>query len=228
MKIKRFKNGIQPQKNNGSFELLLLAGLINIFAMTLIYTDNAQSTLPEILIVFLLFCGLGLIIWWKKYITNNYREKISQRNVDTLETRTLALEQENEILRQQNEILATIIHRDNKIIPAMLLTVETIARKNQSSEINDLLAHLQDLTKNRKNVICDYQKDTLPSTGDIILDGIIQLLNNKAKEQGSEFNFECKGKFLRFKDEIERVDQALDAIYELFLLSKTIAAKELK
>ena len=32
----------------------------------------------------------------------------------------------------------------------------------------------------------------------------------------------------KFEDEIEKVDAALDAIYELFLLSKVIAEKETK
>lgn len=79
---------------------------------------------------------------------------------------------------------------------------------------------------------CDLQfghttkEELLPRVSDLIT----ERMNVVSAGKSASVRIEVDPIFYEnnFQDEIERVDQALDAIYELFLLSKTIATKELK
>lgn len=209
-KLKRFKNGIQPDKHNKFFELLLFASLASIFVMSLFYTDSAQENQPEILIVFVILCGIILFHFWRKYITNKYLELVRRRNVEMLEQNVLSFEQENNELRMQNEVLSSIIHRDNKLVRAMLMTVESVAATNASADTEALLAHLRELAKERQEFIVDYQAENEkpPASGDPVLDGVLQLLRKKAKAQGAKLSFECFGSFCDLKDRIDKTDMS--------------------
>lgn len=209
-KIKRFKNGIQPDKHNKFFELLFFASLASIFVMSLFYTDSAQENQPEILIVFVILCGIILFHFWKKYITNKYLELVRRRNIETLEQNVLSFEQENNELRLQNEVLSSIIHRDSKLVRAMLMTVESVAATNVSTETETLLAHLRALATERQEFIADYQaqNEKPPASGDPVLDGILQLLRKKAQAQGTKLSFECFGSFSDLKDRIDKTDMS--------------------
>lgn len=189
-KIKRFKSGISIQNNDGSIELLLLASLLSIFLLTLTYTDNVTSSPLEIIVLTLIFCGLGLIIWWKKYVTNKYHTQIYKRNEALYEKRIEEYENERTNLLNQNAELSKIIHRDNKLIPAMVMAVkELIKSAPDNVELSGLLEQLEELSFEHKEIIDDYQalSDTLPKTDVIPLDAVLHYILSKAKQFNIEF-----------------------------------------
>lgn len=190
-KIKRFKSGITIQNNDGNIELLILISILSIFLMTLFYSDDIANSPFEIIVLTLIFCGLGLIVWWKKYVTNNYHKQIYKRNEILYEHRIEEYENERNNLLNQNAELSKIIHRDNKLIPAMVMAVkELINNAPENTELRGLLEQLEGLSDEHKEIIDAYQaqSDTLPKTGSIPIDAVLHYILSKTKQNNIEFN----------------------------------------
>lgn len=190
-KIKRFKSGISTQDNDGTIELFLLISILSIFLMTLFYTNNVAHSPFEIIILTLIFCGLGLIIWWKKYVTNRYHTQIYKRNETLYENRIEEYENERTNLLNQNAELSKIIHRDNKLIPAMVMAVkELMNNAPENTELTGLLEQLEELSAEHKEIIDAYQAKSviLPKTNVIPLDAVMHYILSKAKQNNIEFN----------------------------------------
>lgn len=190
-KIKRFRSGISIQDNDGNIELLILVSILSIFLLTLIYSENAAHSPFEIILLTLIFCGLGLIIWWKKYVTNRYHTQIYKRNETLYENRIEEYENERTNLLNQNAELSKIIHRDNKLIPAMVMAVkELINTAPKNAELSGLLEQLEELSAEHKEIIDAYQQETnnLPKTGSIPLDAVLHYILSKTKQNNIEFN----------------------------------------
>lgn len=190
-KIKRFKSGISIQDNDGNIELLILVSILSIFLLTLIYSENAAHSPFEIILLTLIFCGLGLIIWWKKYVTNRYHTQIYKRNETLYEDRIEEYESERNNLLNQNAELSKIIHRDNKLIPAMVMAVkELISNSPDNAELSVLLNQLEELSAEHKEIIDSYQakSDILPKTNVIPIDAVLHYILSKAKQNDIEFN----------------------------------------
>ncbi|MDE6868283.1 MAG: hypothetical protein K2J83_03970, partial [Clostridia bacterium] len=184
-RIKRLKSGISIQSNTGTIEILLLISILSIFLMTLFYTDNIANSPLELIVLALLFCGLAFIIWWKKHVTNNYQKQVYKRNEIIYERRIEEYEQKQKKLLNQNDELSKIIHRDNKLIPAMASAVEKLIENSpDKKEFEDLLNQLKSLSEERNRVIDEYQAktDSLPKTGNSLLDAVLHFLNSNAKQ----------------------------------------------
>lgn len=191
-KIKRFKSGLSLQNKDGIIELLLLISSFMIFLMTLFYTDSIGSSPTEIIILAIVFCGLTFIIWWRKHISNNYREQLYKRNESIYEERINTYEEEHLELIRQNEELSKIIHRDNKLIPAMVIAVEQLFSQTQySDQVKPLLDQLKDIANEHNKVINEFEKanDTLPSTNNASLDAVVRFLFLKANKENIAFDF---------------------------------------
>lgn len=189
-KIKRFKSGISLKSNDGSVELLLLVSVLSIFLLTLFYTEDAVNSPIELAILSLIFCGLAMIIWWKKHVTNNYLKQINKRNEMLYEKRIEALDAERKQLSEQNEELAKIIHRDNKLIPALVSAVERLIEKSSDkTDLQDLINQLESLSAEHKHIIENYnvQSDTIPEIENTAVSAVIHYLNGRAAQTGVSF-----------------------------------------
>ncbi|MDE5721639.1 MAG: GHKL domain-containing protein [Clostridia bacterium] len=191
-RIKRFRSGLSFQSNDGSIELLLLISILSVFLFTLFYTSNVSSSPFEIIILSIIFCGLGFIVLWKKHVTNSYTKMIYKRNEDLYAQRIEEYEKERGELLNQSAELSKIIHRDNKLIPALAEAVQKlIAASPDKKDYKDLLVQIEKLSAERKEVINDYQakSDTLPKTNNTALDAVIHFLHNKALQNGISAEF---------------------------------------
>lgn len=195
-RIKRFKSGISVQNNDGSVELLLLVSILSVFLFTLFYAGDIATSPFEIIVLSIIFCGLGFIVLWKKHITNSYHNKVHKRNEELYEQRIEEYEKEHNKLLNQNAELSKIIHRDNKIIPVMAAAVEKlIADAPRKKDYKDLLAQIKQLSAERNEAVETYQakSDTLPKTGNTALDAVIHFLHNKALQSDISAEFKVDG-----------------------------------
>ena len=97
--------------------------------MTLTFTTDREATFLEIGFIFISFCCLSIILGWRKMTANSYRKNILDRNVEVLEYSAREYNAERERLAEQNRELAKIIHRDNKLLPAMELSVRSLLER---------------------------------------------------------------------------------------------------
>lgn len=192
-RIRRFRSGLSVRNNDGSIELLLLLSILSVFLYTLFYTKDATNSSLELIILIFIFCGLGMIILWRKHVTNSYNKQIQKRNEEFYENRLNEFEKEKGELLKQNSELSKIIHRDNKLIPAMVSAVKKlIASAPDKKDLKDLLQQLEELSSDHKELISSYEEkaDKLPKTDNTALDAVIHFLHSKALQAEVEMSFE--------------------------------------
>lgn len=208
--VKRFRSGLSLQKNGVYIEFLLLASVFCIFLTTLFYTYNTNTSLVELIIITVTFCGLSLIISWRKHITGSYRKKVSERNKKLDRGRIEYLETENSELLKHNEELAKIVHRDNKLIPAMVAAVNKISEKcSGDEEVRTLLSQLEALAAEHNRVIDSYNgsSDGLPKSGVFSIDATVRLISSLAIKSGAEAGFTVDGRAVGFfRDNVDLTD----------------------
>ncbi len=182
-KIKRFKSGISISDNDGSIDILLLISILSIFFMTFLYADEISNITTQVIFVTFIFCGLTSIILWKKHINDKYKKQIHKRNEEIYEQRITAYEKERDELIKHNAELSKIIHRDNKLIPAITDTVNEIVSDMDGDErLSELSDRLNALYTERNELINSYQNDIddIPKTDVIALDAALHFIASKA------------------------------------------------
>lgn len=191
----KLKNAIHPNINNTSYQILTAISLIFIFVVSL---TNSQFSHNDLFITTLVFsailCVILLFVWFK-HINSTYKNHVINRNIEILENSIDELEKENLVLKEQNVKLAEIIHRDNKILPALREAVATLIDSKKSKSIVALESHLIDLSEERNDLIADYKETftSLPTTGNLSVDAAIKFLNTKAQKENATFLFHTDG-----------------------------------
>lgn len=197
--FKRLKKGMpflyELQLNNIGTCISLLILICYIAASISNTSDN--NYLPFIIPLLLIFpCALLLISWWRAIITRNYRRKLQQFEMQKLKNELVQKEQEITRLLENNNALAQIIHRDNKLIPAMELAVNTFLQNQNTLSPQQLkeqglalAAHLQTMSQERKFNLTEYQTNGQPlaSTGICAVDAVLQLMYQRALQEQIDY-----------------------------------------
>lgn len=193
--IKRFKNGIANYESKITSDAGVLISLLLLLTASLFNKEKTTFFMGTTLIIAVFIIGFTLLLWWKKHTTNIYLEKIHKRNIDILENSLAEQKEINENLKKHNEDLSGIIHRDNKIIPAMLLAVEEILSCKSADEQKEksisLLNQLKTMSSERMGILTkfEYKNKKFPKTGITSVDASINYLYYKANGQNISFDF---------------------------------------
>ena len=195
LKSKKLKNSLYPNIHNTSYQILTAISLVFLFVVSLTNSQFYDNKLAALIIVISILICLFLLFFWFKHINSTYKNHVINRNIEILENSIDELEKENLVLKEQNVKLAEIIHRDNKILPALRETVATLIESKQSKSIVALESHLIDLSEERNDLIADYKETftSLPTTGNLSVDAAIKFLNTKAQKEKATFLFHTDG-----------------------------------
>lgn len=139
----------------------------------------------------LIICGTSLWFWWKRRMEREYKDQIRKREQARLQAAVTALQDQVAALRAENETFSRIIHRDNKLIPAMELAVQELLQaagqgQAQQESAQALLAQLHQMSQERAGVVRSYEQAgvSLPRTGVAVLDALFSYLGQKAAGEG--------------------------------------------
>lgn len=152
-----------PSNNIGSTICILLIILIFLFS-------QAQTSVESYMVLFtssMLFLGLIVIYWWNYHITQTYKKYLKRNEINSL---NLLIEEQNQqiaYLKSEHDKLAEIIHKDNKLIPA--ITMAIIDSKENNTELSlseldtdsDLTLKLKQLYSERTETLANYQQEIL-------------------------------------------------------------------
>jgi C4-dicarboxylate-specific signal transduction histidine kinase len=98
-------------------------------------------------------------------------------------------------LTEENRKLSEIIHRDNKLIPAMELSVRTYLQSDGQDHLlgAQLLEQLSTLTAERKGILTQYEQDgeTIQHTGCAAIDIVLDYMHQRAKQESVRFQTNC-------------------------------------
>ncbi len=187
-KHKRLRKGMPFVKNStNNIPLLILCFLILFIYMTL---SEPVKTNLFILLYFIAFLfAIFFFSYWQNSLTRTYRDKLRDRDIDILTEHVEELEEEYKKLAEDKDELAKIVHRDNKLVPAMLLSVESFltefsdASPEMKARGQELMAELNKEAASRKGILKQQdQKCTakLISTGIPYLDNVLTYMQEKA------------------------------------------------
>lgn len=193
-KIKRLQNGILSFTEKLNSDLSVFFSILILFMASFFYITE-ENYYKNIIIVFIIIVvGCLLFLWWKNHITNIYLEKVHNRNIEILESSLVEQQEINSKLKQSNEELSSIIHRDNKLIPAMESAVEEILVCNSPDEQKEkskaLLSQLKAMSSERSTILSDYENlhKTLVQTGIFSIDASLKYLMNRAIKDNTAFD----------------------------------------
>lgn len=192
-KIKRFRKGMPflLERRSGNFSTVICILVLLVTVLWGIFDKDNYVIGVTILAVYI--CGLALIALWRRNITKAYLQKIQAREQAALESKLATLETDN-------ERLAKIIHKDNKLIPAMEMAVRSLLESctkapDVPAVISDravaLLEELRLLSGERTGILASYEADTavIADTGFTRIDSVIKYMYNKAAASNINFTF---------------------------------------
>lgn len=195
--LKRLKKGMpflyELNFNNAGF-FLSICIIICVIIISTPYTLHTYIIMSSLFLIFP--CALLLISWWRAIITRNYHRKLQQFEMQKLKNELVQKEQEITRLLENNKALAQIIHRDNKLIPAMELAVNTFLQNQNTLSPQQLKeqglalsAHLQTMSQERKFNLTEYQTNGQPlaSTGICAVDAVLQLMYQRALQEQIDY-----------------------------------------
>lgn len=225
-RIKRLKKGMPFLFKSKSFNIGLFICTFIIVVFFLLHLYKSPSLLLHFFaLLFILFLAFLLLFWWRRRITLDYVQKLRMDEVESLYKKISDNEQEIEKLNTNNDYLSKVIHKDNKLIPAMemalhsyLLEAPTMEAEEARQFGADLLSQLQSMSAEREGIISNYQKntDSHPKIGIYSVDAVILYMEKRAEKFNITYN-------LRFDNDIK--DAIVGFIHErdmLHLLSDLI------
>ncbi len=202
---KRFRKGMPFIANKLNSYPLMIISLITLFAVVIFKNgNNSLLYLFPFLLIFLM--AIFIYISWKNNITKTYLERLKEKDIAELNETLSEKESYIKKLEEENKELSKIIHSDNKLIPAMLLSVKEFIRDSSSlapaaSEKGmRLLSDLEQLSLHRKSILLtqDDRCRSIPETGCSSVDSILNYMKQKAHEMNIIFEtaFSCDMKAL--------------------------------
>jgi len=190
-KIRRLKKGILFWESKDAVWVGVIWSVLIMVTSTMcmlflkLYSDVRNLTILYyfLLIIINIFLA-GLYFWWRSHTTAVYQQKLKDDIIG---------ENEKQIknLAESNEILSKTIHRDNKLIPALAMYVA----EKEDDEIKDKIAELNEIIKERNEMLIKDAREnkTLPSTGIVRIDAILNYMLLKATENDMDFDLVISG-----------------------------------
>lgn len=200
-RLSRLKKGMPFILQKSSNTAGVIIGIIMLIAASFWGINKKNNFLIALSIICVAACGLFLIIWWRRRLTRTYLEKLKLKEINELQ-------EDNLKLKRENQELSKIIHKDNKLIPAMEMAVQELftycSKDLPNSSINqkiiELLQELHTLSAERKGILSAYETQTvlLAPTGSVRIDSVLRYMQQKALSHDITFHFalNCSLKYM--------------------------------
>ena len=192
--IKRFSSGMPfliktTFSNISTFICLFFLSLLSYIQLT----DHYQIWFVR-LMTFLLFASIAaLIFWWQAQLTKSYLRKLQLLELESLRKELEETSREMAHLKKQNEELGRLIHKDNKLIPAMETAVIDFLSASNQKENNalgqSLISQLRELSGSRREILDEVSaaRSHHFATGVPALDTMLTYFDRRAEARKMEF-----------------------------------------
>ena len=202
-RFKRLKNGMPFLYEYGSSDTGVYISISLLLAASLFGMSRKADLVFIIPVFFSLICGLALLFWWKNSLTQSYIEKVKINEIEELKMHLHKSDRKIEQLKSHNYELSKIIHKDNKLIPAMVYTIKEylflvgreINNGEQLIKAKELLAHLEGMLQERSDILEKYEikYKILSATNVLTIDALLSYMFRKAAEYQISFDLSLSG-----------------------------------
>lgn len=187
-RIPRLKKGIPDIEKTFSNDIGILISIFLLFIASLPLTKNNDFLLSLSAFFLTVAIGILILLWWRKYLLNTYIHKAQNQTIRILE---------NTIAEQKEELekLSKIIHKDNKLVGALYLSVQELYASTPTEQGLKLQKELELLSEERKGILQGYENsgEHLPKTKVFSTDVIISYLFKRALEKNIHFDVTVTG-----------------------------------
>ena len=200
IRIRRFKNGFPFLLKRYTIIIsLILAGIV-LLGVTLIVNSRDDLYLFSILLG-ILICGVGIVIWIRRGITMFYRRKIKEHNIEIMEEQLNEKDAEIERLAEQNNMLRIANHKINKRFSALEQTVMALSYNAMKGAGSEPDAEYADVLEQVRAMAAEYEAEVnkipatkpLPVTGIKTVDSLFEYFSKFASPKGIDFNLKING-----------------------------------
>ncbi len=201
LKSKRVHKLLSYAAKGANTTLITYVSLIIIVLYTMSSIYNLKNEYIYIgLIILILFLAIFLFFNWKREVRQNYTIRHLEALTANLDTQIAGQSATISKLEADNDALAKIVHRDNKLIPAMIASVESYLETAAASETGTrdtvreadrLLENLKAVCAERVGILDSYCNPVrkAPVTGIVSTDSLMTYMMCKALDRGIEFDF---------------------------------------
>ena len=203
LRIRKVKNELKGltlvSRNDSLVFFWVSVFLFKILMETSVFQrkDASAVVIPCVFLIVLLI--LICYFWMKKELKVLYEYRLQDNLLGILEKSLAYKAGLLETLRADNERISEIIHKDNKLIPSMVMTVEKAAEAQGNGEDASLAesvlatAHsLDEIYAARLDALEEYESHVkkMIRTGVTDVDAALLFLRGRAEEAGVEFKAE--------------------------------------
>lgn len=223
-RIKRFYNGMTFLYTARAANLGMITCFFCMLVLSYMHSENTPAlALTIILPLFLISSTILLIYWWQSQLAKAYRRKLQALELESLRNELQEKIMLLDKLKRENNELSRLIHKDNKLIPAMENAVYEYLRSNSSgqpetlSQGSLLLEELQNLSENRHNILSSLLSTEAESfsTGIIPLDALLNYMNKRIASLHGNFTVSISQPALSQLSEIVSVDDIVHLLADL-------------
>ena len=201
-RFRRLRTGMPFLRSKGGSNLGVFISVV-LLCCVIVFSSSGNTDLIYILPAVLIFLsGMFVLFWWRGRLKKTYIEKLRTNEIQSLQNTINEKDVQIKHLEQHNDFLAKIIHKDNKLIPAMELAVKECLHSfaqgdSIASQIKGqtLLEQLATISRERSGIIENYQSEgkKLPLTNVFSIDALMTYMLNKARANSIDFELVISG-----------------------------------
>lgn len=234
-RIKRLKNGMPFLIEHGSSNTGVYVCAILLAAASFLGVSKDYDFVKLVPILFILASGLIILAWWRKSLTTRYMDRIRAQEIQALRDAVAEKDAEIRRLKSHNDELSKIIHKDNKLIPALELAVRQYLKTAENepdpavrrAKAKSLLSQIESKAKERTGIIRVYEinSKSLPSTAVPSFDALLSYMLQRAIQFHVDFDVSLFGSVKYLVENIAD-EQDVNTLLADLIDNALIAAKD--
>lgn len=193
---KRFQHGMPFLLKKNFFNLGTLLGFTILVIYTFTQFPRSDRRVYRALLVGSLLLILYILIhWWQSQLTKSYQKYLRELELESMRTELQQNATRIKELEKKNEELGRLIHKDNKLIPAMEHAVSEYLSSGSSdagflSQGQALLTELKELAETRKGILDTLSSSSTASfqTGIPALNIMLSYMSERARANNISFS----------------------------------------
>lgn len=198
LRMKRLRAGLSGLKRVEINDLIVFFCVVvlslRVMHITSVFerTDAGAVMLIGLFIVVLL--SFILYFWLKKEYRLMYTVRLRENELQLLEKSLDSKEAYHKELVKDNQRLGALIHRDNKLIPSVVMSVRQPPRDGDASfdesRTSEVIHSIDEISAERNAAVSEYteHRHHIPSTGVSAVDTVLLYLYDRAASMGTELH----------------------------------------
>lgn len=221
----RFKKGIKYLYKEPYVSIVVFLGIAILIFLTIPKVITAPSRKMQLIPLLILITVFILFRLWQQQTQKYYLARLRRLELEALSQELAEKDEKIKKLMESNDNLARTIHKDNKLIPAMLSAVNDYLSYAGDETTSEQTAHGKALAAQLRDLGCDrmelleksiHSNGPLPQTGHAAVDAMLSYMGKRAESEKIAFQVKLHPNFS------SRIDSAISESDLTHLLSDLI------